>query len=204
MPATPAAAPVTPVKVSVPAVAKVVVPDATQPTLPAAAASAPAVSPAVAPVIPVATRSTPAVASFKKQHPVERAHKKKHHATNHEDDDGGNGAEQSQPVKTVQPQHNATDSSDYTEIKGMGSSQTLVAAVQASATAPAPSRVVTDDGFKPAIVATAGGKAWVKISPARTIAVKSGDSVPGLGKVESVTDSAVVTEKGKFSVNTKE
>jgi hypothetical protein len=43
--------------------------------------------------------------------------------------------------------------------------------------------------FEPAVVAIAGDKAWVKISPERVIIVQKGQGVPGLGKFNGSTFS---------------
>lgn len=44
-------------------------------------------------------------------------------------------------------------------------------------------------GFEPSVVAIAGDKAWVKISPERVIIVQKGQGVPGLGKFNGSTFS---------------
>jgi hypothetical protein len=186
----------TPVVVAVPAVAKVVIADE-------------------APVQPVATvqtsATTPAAAQSARapQQPVKPVtaqapgkKKKKHHVARTEEGDSSEGSDT--PVKDAAPttpKGGDQGQSEYTEIKGTATPQTLATPSSAPATTV---RKQVDDSFRPTVVALAGGQAWVKISPERTVAVKSGDSVPGLGTVTSVTGNSVETDKGKFSLNTKE
>jgi hypothetical protein len=183
-----------PVVVAVPAVAKVVIADesAAQP-MAATQLSATPVTVEVAHA-PQQTVKAASVQPMKK--------KKKHRVARTEDDNSSEAADA--PVKEPVPATPKGDQSqsEYTEIKGAATPQTLAAPVSAQA---APTvRKQVEDSFRPTVVAVAGAQAWVKISPERTVAVKSGDKVPGLGTVTSVTGNSVETDKGKFSLNTKE
>lgn len=184
----------TPVVVAVPTVAKVVVADesSAQPMAATQSSSKPVHTEIASAPQPTVKAASVQAAKRKKKHRVART----------EEDDGSQAAEA--PVKEAAPATPKGDQSqsEYTEIKGAATPQTFAAPVAAQA---APTvRKQVDDSFRPTVVAVAGGQAWVKISPERTVAVKSGDKVPGLGTVTSVTGNSVETDKGKFSLNTKE
>lgn len=44
--------------------------------------------------------------------------------------------------------------------------------------------------------AIAGGRAWVRVGDTRTVAIKTGDILPNVGRVTSVTDSTVTFDNG--------
>lgn len=50
-------------------------------------------------------------------------------------------------------------------------------------------------------VVVSGDRAWVQVDPKRTITVKAGDVLPGMGRVLEVRDNKVVTEKGTLTNN---
>lgn len=80
---------------------------------------------------------------------------------------------------------------DYTEIKVTAPNPNL---------APARGRSEVGTPAGPVLVMTAGGKAWVRVSPTRTIVVKPGEEVPDMGKVLSVNPTDIVTDKGKLNL----
>lgn len=95
--------------------------------------------------------------------------------------------------KEVLPQETepkANKNNDYTEIKVTAPNQNLSSA-----------KAAASYSGKPSLVTTSGGKAWVRVSPTRTVVVKAGEEIPEMGKVISVTESEMVTEKGKLTLN---
>jgi hypothetical protein len=149
-----------------------------------------------APAHAAKTASTPALKKKKKHHVVQQ------------DDDSEEAPVPDKPITVKTETIKADSGSEYTEIKGTATSEVLAqpkaAAPAAQAAQAAPAKSDANSGFRPNVVASSGGQAWVRISPERTIVVKAGDNVPGLGKVSAVTGSAVETDKGKFSINSKE
>lgn len=100
-----------------------------------------------------------------------------------------------QPAKSTQStQRNAAvpenKTSDYTEIHASTSTPNLTA----------PTKQGTEVASGPSLLTTSGGKAWIRVSATRTVVVKVGDDVPGMGKVLTVTSADVVTEKGKLLI----
>jgi len=80
--------------------------------------------------------------------------------------------------------------SEYTEMHAETSSPNLARAGEAKAR----------DLPSVALVAVAGDKAWVRINPTQTVVVHAGESLPNLGKVLSVSESEILTEKGKLTL----
>lgn len=80
--------------------------------------------------------------------------------------------------------------SDYTEIHAATSTPNLTA----------PTKQGAEAVSGPSLLTTSGGKAWIRVSATRTVVVKVGDEVPGMGKVLTVTSADVVTEKGKLLI----
>jgi len=101
------------------------------------------------------------------------------------------------PLATAKPvDTGAINKSDFSEIKANASNQFLTYAP------PTKDAALKEGPYTPTLVDAAPGglAAWVKVSPKRTIAVKKGDDVPGYGKVESITPTGVVTEKGTINL----
>lgn len=221
--ATPApASELTPVTVKPMPVARVTVPDApatttvpvqaVTPVQPVTAVQSSVANPvaaaenvhAVAHPVDVATPE-PHAAHVTKVAPAAPLKKKKKHHVVQQDDESDDTPVPDKPITVKRENIKADGGSEYTEIKGTATSEILA---QPRAAAPAvqaaPAKSDAADSYRPNVVLASGGRAWVKISPERTIVVKAGDNVPGLGKVNAVTGSAIETDKGKFSVNSKE
>ena len=88
----------------------------------------------------------------------------------------------------------AMKDSDFSEIKAATTNQFLTYA-------PASKDAQPKEGYTPGLVEAAPGGlvAWVRVSPTRTVAVKKGDTIPGYGKVDSISPDSVVTDKGTIS-----
>lgn len=50
-------------------------------------------------------------------------------------------------------------------------------------------------------VTISGQKAWVQVSPTRTMEAKKGDVLPNLGKILEIRGNQVVAEKGTLTTN---